>query len=68
MMPRVCITRDSSDEKPKRRVWITGPHFGDVFSSTEDPAKASDFSPDDAVALVQRKWKGSNPLIEGRKS
>ena len=60
------ISRDSCDEKPSRRVWVTGPHFGtDVYSSTEDPAEASEFTVDEAMSLVERKsWR--NPLIERR--
>lgn len=70
MDTQVIITRQANDTvngvRRIGRVFITGPHFGrDIYSSTEDPSKASCFERGEAERLLALgKWRGSAPRIE----
>lgn len=66
----VVITRDVSNEtvngvRREGRAYITGPHFGGVYSSTTDPAQASRFEQAEAERLIALgRWRSNGPRIE----
>jgi len=65
----VFITRDANDSingvRRTGRVFVTGPHFGDAYSSTEAKSKASTFSEAEAARLIASGyWSNCRPAIE----
>jgi hypothetical protein len=67
----VLISRDNADAKPRRRVFVTGPHFGrDIYSSVETRNEAVSesseglFKRSEAERLIAAgKWRGRRPEI-----
>jgi hypothetical protein len=61
----VFIQRRSADHSTwGHPVYVTGPHFGsDIYSSTEDPNKASVFTRTEAQRLIAKKWRGLLPEL-----
>lgn len=68
MTERVLISRLANDTvngvRRTGRVYVTGPHFGQVFSSTEKRAEASRFGATEAARLVASKWRHCDPRVE----
>ena len=61
----VLIARDSVERNRPGRVYVTGPHIGETFSSTRNRAEASRFTRAEAERLLRlRKWFNDNPMIE----